>query len=1047
MIKQRGSRGVAGPRCKPYERGGIVRFRILGPLEVWSGQAWSGIGAPKWRALLATLLLNPGRAVSVDCLIDEVWGGEPPAKATNLIAVYVLRLRRLIGDPEGGVLVTRAPGYQILLERGDLDAAVFADLIMQGRQALAAGNAAGASAIFTEALGLFRGQALADVAPSELVTAEADRLEESRIVGLELRSAAEIECGRPAEVVTELRRLTADHPLRERLWSLLLRALDGAGRQAEALDAYERARTVIADQLGVDPGPELRQLHRQLLRGDALPVRAMPAAVVPPPRAGSAAGGFTNGLHARPDHPAAARFAASGPTASGPTAAGAVAAGPAVSGPAASGHPAGPGPPAPPAPVPSQLPADIPDFTGRGGHVKHLCDLLSDGSTGDDGPGAVVVSLVAGAGGLGKTTLAVHAAHLMRSRFPDGQLYVGLQGASDQPAAPTDVLARFLRELGVDGEQIPVSQDERAALYRTRLAGRRILIVLDDVRDAAQVRPLLPGSASCRVLITSRNSLPDLAGARLIDLDVLDGDEARALLTRIVGAERLNAEPEATAQVLDACAGLPLAIRIAGARLVTRSGWKIQTLASRLADTRRRIDELRAGDLAVRACFQVSFGSLPGVGASGRAGAVGGSSRGNGAVSGTRGVDPARAFRLLGLWQGPSIGLPAAAALLGKPEDDVAEALEVLVDAHLLQCPAAERYRFHDLLRAYALEQAEAEETEQERDAAVRRVLTWYLHTVEAAAVIISPHHARVPLGAADFVRPPLEFASLDHALGWCETERPGLVIATRQAAESGLHEIAWKLPAAAMSFFYRRSHWANWMATHQIGLKSARTLGDRLAEAWMLNNLGMAFGLQRMEEAIGCFEQALALYREIGDTQGETKAANNVAQAHLQLRRFEEAFDAAQRSLRIQRQAGNRYGEGIALGNLGDAGRELGRFHEASDHLQQALGIFRGLGDQHSEADVLSDLGDVHLGLGRVDEAFGCLSQSLAIRRAVGDRHGQAATLKRLGVALRRAGRPDEARASLSDAHRIFEELGDHGQAAEVHTGLLELSEMAHRN
>jgi tetratricopeptide (TPR) repeat protein len=535
---------------------------------------------------------------------------------------------------------------------------------------------------------------------------------------------------------------------------------------------------------------------------------------------------------------------------------------------------------------------------------------------------------------------------------------------------------------------------------------------------------LLPGSASCRVLVTSRSSLPDLAGARLIDLDVLDGDEARALLGRIAGAERLNAEPEATVRVLGACAGLPLAIRIAGARLVTRSGWKVETLASRLADTRRRIDEFRVGDLAIRACFQVSLGSLP--------------------AAGTRRVDPTRAFRLLGLWQGPSIGLPAAAALLGQPEDDVAEALEALVDAHLLQCPAAERYRFHDLLRAYAAQQAEDAETEQDRGDAVRRVLTWYLHTVEAAAKIISPHHARVPLGAAGFVRPPLEFASLDHALGWCETERQGLVSATRQAAENGFHEIAWKLPAAAMSFFYRRSHWANWMTTHRIGLASARELGDKLAEAWMLNNLGMAFGLQRMEEAVRCFEQALAIYREIGDIQGETKAANNVAHAHLQMRRFAEAFDAAQRSLRIQRQTGNRYGEGIALGNLGDAGRELGRFHEASDHLQQALVIFRGLGDQHSEADSLSDLGDVYLTMDRITDALSCLNESLSIWREIGERHGQAATLKRLGLALRRAGRPGEARASLSEAHRIFEELGDHAQAAQVHIGLAELTEMA---
>ncbi len=586
------------------------------------------------------------------------------------------------------------------------------------------------------------------------------------------------------------------------------------------------------------------------------------------------------------------------------------------------------------------------------------------------------------------------------------------------------MLARFLRELGVDGAQIPVSEDERAALYRTRLAGRRILIVLDDARDAAQVRPLLPGSASCGVLVTSRGRLPDLAGSRLVDLDVLDEDEAHALLVRIVGGQRLEAEPDATAEVLAACGGLPLAIRIAGARLATRSGWTIKTLARRLANEHRRIDEFRVGDLAIRACFQVSFASLPAVGADG--------------------VDPARAFRLLGLWQGPSIGLPAAAALVGEPEDDVADALEVLVDAHLLQSPAAERYRFHDLLRVYAAERAEAEEARLDRDDAVRRVLTWYLHTAEAAARVISPHHTRVLLDAGDLVVSPLAFGSLEEALGWCETERADLVSATRQAAMCGLHELAWKLPAAAMSYFYRTSHWANWVTTHEVGLDSARKLGDRQAEAWMLNNLGMAFGLQRMEEAVGCFEQSLAIYREIGDPQGETRAANNVATANFRLRRFEQALDAAERSLVTQRQAGNRYGEGIALGNLGCACRELGRFDDAVDLLQQALVIFRELRDQRAEAESLSDLGGVYIALDGFDQALGCLSDSLAIWRAIGDRRGQAATLRLLGHARRRQGRRRDARELLTEACRIFEELGDQSQAAELRSGLAELMEAA---
>src|SRR5215471_17730 len=582
-------------------RGGAVRFRILGPLEVWTGQDWSGIGAPKWRALLAALLLNPGQAVSTDRLAAELWGDDPPDRATNLVSVYVLRLRRALGDPEGRALTTRAPGYQLLLGPGDLDAEYFETLAGQGREALAGGDPGRAAERLAEALELWRGGALADVPPSALVTAEADRLEESRLSALELRIEADLGCGRHAQLVPELRRLLSDHPLREGLWALLIRALDGAGRHAEALAAYGQAREVIADELGVDPGPELQGLYQAMLTSDAVP----PAAEQP---AGAA--------HRR----------------------------------------AGPGPSSRRAPA--QLPADVADFTGRAAPVERLCGLVSGAR--QHANGAVTVAVVAGTPGVGKTTLAIHAAHRLRPDFPDGQLYVSLRGGSEHPVPPDEVLARFLRDLGVDGARVPVDPEERAGMYRTRLAERQMLIVLDDARDAAQVRPLLPGTGSCAVIVSSRHRLSDLAGSRLIDLDVLDEDEAAELFTRIIGTDRAEAEPGPVRDVLGVCAGLPLAIRIAGARLAARRAWTVRTLADRLADQRRRMDELTAGDLAMRACFQVSFDALP---------------HRNGSSA-----DPARAFRLLGVWQGPSIGLPAAAALLGQPEWPVADALEVLVD-------------------------------------------------------------------------------------------------------------------------------------------------------------------------------------------------------------------------------------------------------------------------------------------------------------------------------------------------------------------------------
>jgi len=442
----------------------------------------------------------------------------------------------------------------------------------------------------------------------------------------------------------------------------------------------------------------------------------------------------------------------------------------------------------------------------------------------------------------------------------------------------------------------------------------------------------------------------------------------------------------------------------------------VRALADRLADERRRLDELRVGNLAVRASFEVSFATLPGPATPG-------------------GPAPARAFRLLGLWTGASITLPAAAALLGEADEAAAGALDTLFDARLVESPEPDRYRFHDLLRVYAADRARTQETEPDRMAAVTRLLTWYLHTAEAAAAVISAQHARVPLGPLPAGVHPLGFGSLDDALAWCEAERPGLVAATRLAASSGLHEIAWQLPAAAMSFYYRRSHWGDWVATHQTGLESARAIGDRQAQAWMLNDLGMAYGVQHMPEAIDCFEQALAISSP-GDERG-ARAAANVAKAYIDLRRFDDAWSAAQRSLAIQREQRNRYLEGVTLGILGRASRELGRFTDAVGQLELALAIFRELGQQYGEADALTDLADALLCLDQVDGAIARLRESLAIRREIGDVHGEAETLRLLGLALDLAGDPQQARGLLAEALRLFEELGDQAQAGDARTAL----------
>jgi tetratricopeptide (TPR) repeat protein len=578
----------------------------------------------------------------------------------------------------------------------------------------------------------------------------------------------------------------------------------------------------------------------------------------------------------------------------------------------------------------------------------------------------VVVSAVAGAGGIGKSALAVHAAHRVAPQFPDGQLYLNLRGSSPQPVAPGEALARFLRDLGADPAAVPADEGERAARYRSRLAGQRLLILLDDARDAAQVRPLLPGAAGCAVVVTSRSSLPDLESALLLDLDVLAEADGRALFTRIVGLARAAAEPDAVSAVLACCGGLPLAIRIAAACLAARPGWSISALAARLDDERNRLDELQAGDLAVRASFSVSYASLRPAGASGDAA-------------------PDRAFRLLAVADGPDISHPAAAALLGVPPEQAERALELLVDCHLLQSAALGRYRFHDLLRVYAREQVLANEDAAERDEAVRRMLRWYVHTAAAAARLVHPNGKGMPPCPADAGSVPLTFASYAQALAWLDAEYANLVAAVGQAARQGEHELAWKLPASLWALFYLRGHAGDWIATHQTGLASARLLGDSTAELWILNNLGVAYiHAKRPEAAIDClrqclpvvrnhYQRALDASRETSDLVTEGTTLVELSAVRLELGQAGAATRTAMEAVELYRQTGNRYGHAQAIAVLGRAERDRGHPAQARRHWLDAMAIFTELGlpqadEVAASLNALESLSEGTGGNGRVD-------------------------------------------------------------------------------
>jgi tetratricopeptide (TPR) repeat protein len=732
-------------------------------------------------------------------------------------------------------------------------------------------------------------------------------------------------------------------------------------------------------------------------------------ATVPTGAAGSglAVGGLTA------PGPATSGLAAAGSGASGltATAAGAAgASGPAATGLAASGPAAG-GPTAhAQAPVaagiPAQLPPDTGDFTGRDEQIRMLCGLLQAEPPGDR-PGAVVITAVAGMGGIGKTALAVHVAHRLRDRFPDGQLFANLQGATS-PLRSAEVLARFLRDLGVPDVAIPAGEAERSARFRTLLAGRRVLVALDDARDEAQVRPLLPGSAGCGVIVTSRNTLPGLPGTTLLDLEVLDQAEAGKLFRVIVGPERAAAEPEAVDSVLDSCGGLPLAIRIAASRLASRPRWSITHLAARLADENARLAELTAGDLAVRASFEVSYETLPLPARPGD-------------------PNPARVFRLLGLSIGRVLSLPAIAALAGDPAGAVAGALDILTDAHLLQSPAPDRYRLHDLLRNYAAELAQETETAAEQNAAVGRVLRWYSHQAVAAAQALTTV-SRLPLtvaipsdGLAALIEP-------EQALDWYESELANLIAAARQAASRGMHDVAAQIACAMWGFFRRTPYLEDWIAMSQLGVHSARQLGDEYALVWMLNGLGQAYGRQgEFTESRQALSEALEIRRRGGDRGGEAAILNSLACDLFYQERFGEALEYLWPALAIHTSRGEQPQVGVVLNNIGHALLGLRRPGEALGYLGRALEIRQAACDRYGMGITESTLGDACRELGRFEDAVEHYEQARSALEATARDHADQADVQYgLGIALDSLGRSGEAREAWLAAARIFDRYSD---------------------
>jgi DNA-binding SARP family transcriptional activator/Flp pilus assembly protein TadD len=938
-----------------------MEFRVLGPLEVRHGDQVIDLTAPKHRVLLAVLLLHANQAVSVDRLIDYLWGDKAPATAATLVKLYVSQVRKLlrsIDDGAGEVLLTRSGGYLLRLGPDQLDLQVFERLVAEADAAMATGQVERGAAGLHEALELWRGPALPNVASELLHQIDVARLEERRMAAVETRVEAELLLGRHRQLVGELEGLVAAHPLREQLRVQLMTALYRSGRRAEALAVYRQGRRVLIDELGLDPGEQLQALHQAILDGDRAldpgPAPERPPAPAPPAHAPAAGNG---------DH--AARAGA-----------------------------------------PSQLPPDIGDFTGRSEACARLEQMVTAALEGR--ASAVAVSAVAGKAGVGKTTVAVHVAHRLRHRFPDGQLYVNLRGAEAQALDPAEVLGEFLRGLGVEGAVVPDELDERARLYRTRLADRRVLVVLDNAAGEAQVRPLLPGSPGCAALITSRLRLAGLESAQRLVLDVFEPAQALELLGRLVGPERVQAEPEAASAICRFCGHLPLAVRIAGAKLASKPHWTLADYARRLRAEHRRLGELVAGDLELRPSVALSYHGLE--------------------------EPERRALRLLGLLNAPDFAAWVLVPLLDTTVEDAEDIVERLADAQLVEVAGRDmtgrlRYRFHDLLRVFARERLRDEEPEAERSAALQRLLDAYVGLAARADACVGPgRRGRGPL------EPPPRWHPDDLGVGeqlgqdphrWLESERASLVAAVTQAHEVKALETTWALASAMGRFLELDGHWDDWERVAGLAVAAARQAANLAEEAWALVCLGDLATYRWRVDADTYLKQAVKLFERLGDRLGEGYGLRGLGEFHADHARYDLARAAFERCLALFRQLGNQYGEAQTLLSFSEM-LDLHRPQEATRYLDQCLPIFRALGDRHGEADALASQGRALYNQGRLQEALDSFRRAVALYHEIDNAVFAAHAQRGIGLVLRQLGRREEASRFLRQTLAVARKFGE---------------------
>ena len=892
-----------------------------------------------------------------------------------------------------------------------MDVLAFEHLCRDGAELMRAGEPALASQRLEAALSLWRGAPLADIPSRSLTQAEVPRLERLRLQAIELRVGASLALGGHSEVIPEIEGLAAAHPLREHLIVKLMLAMYRCGRQGEALAIYRQTRQLLATELGVEPGPELREMHQMILTAD-------PGLDWRPPDAGRAVLGQV-AAGPGPDRSGLAAVTEAPPAAAESSAAVARSTA-AVAGDTASDgedmpDAAGERPQADESPAiqvtPQQLPLGPSHFTGRKQELTVLAGLLGSaaraaGTAAGGTGGAMVLCVIDGMAGVGKTALAVHCARQAATVFPDGQLYVNLRGfdPSGTPMTSAEAIRGFLTAFQVAAELIPATLDAQAGLYRSLLAGQRVLVVLDNARDADQVRPLLPGSATCAVVVTSRNRLTSLVAhenARTLTLDLLTDAEAGELLTRRLGPERAWAESAAVAELTRLCGRLPLALAIAVARAGDRPGVPLASLATELRDAAGRLEALDVGDAtaSVRAAFSWSYRQLS--------------------------PAAARMLRLLGLHPGPDVTIPAAASLAGLPAAETRKVVATLGRAHLVTELTSGRYALHDLLRAYAAEQAAATDSDADRHAAVQRMLDHYLHTAHAAALLLNPSREPVTLAAAWPGVTPEPLAGLHDARTWFEAEHQVLLAAVGLAAETGFDVPAWQLPWAMTTFLDGHGHWQEQADLQRTALQAAARLGDVAGQSVTRHALATACAmLGDCDQARTHLTDGLSLCRQLGDRAGEARAHLIFGFVEQRQERYSCALSHAQQALFLFQAIGDRGGETAALNGVGWCHSLLGNHERARAICQQALAIYVEIGNRYGEAYTWDSLGYAEHHLGLHADAITSYTRAIDLHAELGNRVNEATSLIHLGDTQRAVGNYGAARVTWNRGLAILSDL-----------------------